>query len=259
MQDRYVGDVGDFGKYALLRALGGSDLAAQDRHTLGVVWMLFPDEQHNNDGRHVSYLDSKEYRALDPHLFDELKSIVESQKRSVAQIEQRSIFAPNTVYFGEPVFSPVKLTRPAFSLGREEQRENWYSRGYEAVSQCKLIFLDPDNGIEIRSVNKRHPKAGKYIFWDEITPFLERGQSAVVYHHTNRTAPVRKQIGSLVNEFANRLPKGTEIHPLVFRRGSCRIFWILATEQHRESLSNRMHRLLENGWDAHFQLANQNR
>ena len=44
MQDRYVGDVGDFGKYGLLRALCGGDL------TLGVVWYLYPDEEANNDG-----------------------------------------------------------------------------------------------------------------------------------------------------------------------------------------------------------------
>ena len=44
VQDRYVGDVGDFGKYGLLRALCGGDL------TLGVVWYLYPDEEANNDG-----------------------------------------------------------------------------------------------------------------------------------------------------------------------------------------------------------------
>ena len=38
MQDRYVGDIGDFGKYGLLRALCGRDLY------LGVVWYLIPDE-----------------------------------------------------------------------------------------------------------------------------------------------------------------------------------------------------------------------
>lgn len=38
MQDRYVGDIGDFGKYGLLRALCAHDLS------LGVVWYLVPDE-----------------------------------------------------------------------------------------------------------------------------------------------------------------------------------------------------------------------
>jgi hypothetical protein len=38
VQDRYVGDIGDFGKYGLLIALCGHDLS------LGVVWHLVPNE-----------------------------------------------------------------------------------------------------------------------------------------------------------------------------------------------------------------------
>jgi hypothetical protein len=51
MQDRYVGDVGDFGKYGLLRSLA-ADLS------LGVVWYLGPEESHNADGKHIGYLNS---------------------------------------------------------------------------------------------------------------------------------------------------------------------------------------------------------
>ena len=51
MQNRYVGDLGDFGKYGLLRALcvpgdalGGPELS------LGIVWYLVPDETRTGDG-----------------------------------------------------------------------------------------------------------------------------------------------------------------------------------------------------------------
>src|SRR5271155_819738 len=44
MQDRYVGDVGDFGKYALLRALAGVPGPITVR--LAIVWCRFPDESH---------------------------------------------------------------------------------------------------------------------------------------------------------------------------------------------------------------------
>ena len=47
MQDQYVGDIGDFGKYGLLRHLfgrpEGADAAPEDALRLGVVWYLFPD------------------------------------------------------------------------------------------------------------------------------------------------------------------------------------------------------------------------
>ena len=75
MQDQYVGDIGDFGKYGLLRYLTGmrDDDASEDALRLGVAWYLFPDGG-NNDGKFTDYLrnpkprDSK-LRDCDPELY----------------------------------------------------------------------------------------------------------------------------------------------------------------------------------------------
>lgn len=61
MQNRYVGDIGDFGKLGLLRQLSKTGLS------VGVNWYLTPDETHNGDGRHIGYLESK------PIYFDTMK------------------------------------------------------------------------------------------------------------------------------------------------------------------------------------------
>ena len=64
MQNRYVGDIGDYFKYGMLRRL------AKGRR-LGVMWYLFPNEDHNNDGGHLSYLDDPDtWRHYDPELYD---------------------------------------------------------------------------------------------------------------------------------------------------------------------------------------------
>ena len=60
MQNRYVADIGDYVKLAILRklALGRS---------LGVVWWLFPDEHHNADGGHREYLERQNvWKDFDP-------------------------------------------------------------------------------------------------------------------------------------------------------------------------------------------------
>ena len=44
MQDRYAGDIGDFVKLGLLRALSSGC-------KLGIAWYRFPDEDHNGDER----------------------------------------------------------------------------------------------------------------------------------------------------------------------------------------------------------------
>jgi hypothetical protein len=66
MQNRYVGDIGDYVKLAILRAL------AHDRR-LGVAWWLFPDERHNADGGHREYLErADEWKRFDSSLFEKL-------------------------------------------------------------------------------------------------------------------------------------------------------------------------------------------
>ena len=87
MQDRYAGDIGDYVKIALLRHLA-TDLK------LGVAWYLHPDEGHNEDGKHTSFLaDAGKWRHPDPSLFDALKMIV-ADERSVGAIQDiKVVFA----------------------------------------------------------------------------------------------------------------------------------------------------------------------
>ena len=81
MQNRYTGDIGDYVKYGLLRAL-------VEGRRLGVAWYLFPDKGNTGDGRHIEYLQSPDcWRSRDPDLFDTLKRIVEEIGRSVDAVE----------------------------------------------------------------------------------------------------------------------------------------------------------------------------
>ena len=65
MHDRYVGDIGDYGKLGLLRSLAAAGLR------IGVNWYRTPDENHNEDGKFTQYLRTSgegSYRAHDPLL-----------------------------------------------------------------------------------------------------------------------------------------------------------------------------------------------
>ncbi len=88
MQNRYVGDVGDFGKCGLSRYLTGQmeTPVPEPALKLGVVRYLYPDESHNADGKHTGYLDDTSdnyaaYRACDPHLY---RRVAYSLKASLA-------------------------------------------------------------------------------------------------------------------------------------------------------------------------------
>ena len=122
MQNRYVGGVGDFGKYGLLRWIcRGDEFGAALR--LGVLWYHF-DEKDNtstNDGRHVQYLGSnpsrheRNLRCCDPDLFDKMLDIVMTE-RSIKAVETKCVLPPDTLFFGERLnFSQTPLGKDPLS------------------------------------------------------------------------------------------------------------------------------------------------
>ena len=111
MRDRYVGDIGDFAKYGLLRAIGKGK-------RLGVVWYLCADLEVGNtgDGHHIAYLQRPDdWRHLDPDLFDTLKNLIDEKRRSVAEIAKSRLLG--SADFAD---EPVEVTQIAV-----RERESW--------------------------------------------------------------------------------------------------------------------------------------
>jgi hypothetical protein len=94
MQDRYAGDIGDFGKYALLQALVAANLR------LGVVWYLNPDEEENRDGKFIQY---PELRECDESLYDKTQIFLRAGSRGVAGVERAGLLPAGAVFHTEPL------------------------------------------------------------------------------------------------------------------------------------------------------------
>jgi hypothetical protein len=172
MQNRYVGDIGDYVKLAILRAL-------LPGRRVGVAWWLYPDEGHNRDGRRIEYLDRPDpWRRFDPLLFDALKKIVLAQQRNVHALEQASLM-PGA--FLEPIPCDV---HPFPERARERQR--WLDRTNTSLESADLLFVDPDNGIAPLGLKLTRRSAGKSILMAEIVALRRSGRTVVVYHHQTR-------------------------------------------------------------------------
>ena len=75
MRDQFVGDIGDFAKYGLLRALVRDGLAAR---RVGVVWYANEDDPSSSLGGEIFYLDvgAGVYYQCDPDLYGSLKTSI---------------------------------------------------------------------------------------------------------------------------------------------------------------------------------------
>jgi len=168
MQNRYAGDVGDFGKFALLRAIAFDC-------KVGIIWYLTSEaREESRDGKHLDYLRKPDrFRKLDCELFDRLNSFrdefTKSPKlRSVRQLEQCRLLK-SAAYFAEEVPIDGKL------------RMKWASKIVQSeISASEILFLDPDNGIQGDQLTHKH------VALEEISLLRHLKKPLVIYHHQTR-------------------------------------------------------------------------
>ena len=189
MKDQYVGDISDYRKYALLRAL-----TKDSSLNLGICWMLTPDDG-GNDGNHRQYLATPErWKPQDPELFDLLKRIVQlkletNYKRGAGSTGERD---EGDGIWGSPRWLPKIETSGV--LGSTQFFNEYLSdqlncrRGYIAkvknlFSQCDLVFFDPDNGLDVPTRPKGRRNSSKYLFLDEALDFWRDGASILIYQY----------------------------------------------------------------------------
>ena len=256
MQNRYVGDIGDFGKYGLLRALSGfGDALTADRQLrLGVAWYLYPDESHNADGKYTGYLNPTlsnrtRFRACDPQLYDALKHLVDEEMRLVDAVRQCEILPDNTVFYEPSLSYPARMSRPA----RQSARDNWLVGALDATVGTDLVFADPDNGISVTAdpLRKNGPK---YVFIDDLIRFTQRGQSPVIYHHLGRQGTAEQQISRLAEYLRLNLNLPGPPQALWYHRGTARAYFIVAQPQHEPIIMKNLSEFLSSPWREHFQL-----
>ena len=243
MQNRYTRDIGDFAKYGLLRTLC---LPTEDNPyglRLGVVWYLVPDEG-NGDGRFTHYLEAndrnhKSYRIWDPVLYDALQRI--GQNGRCVQAVRRSGILGISCSFYESILDWHGTTCMS---DRVIFRQTWHKNAVESTKDCDVVFLDPDNGLECKVSRYDRKRGGKFVYMDEMTPYIERGQSVIVYQHLNRICSAEAQIHGWITLIQKQLGKTHRIFGLRWHRSSGRVFFVISAQQHRPWLIERAKILL---------------
>ena len=256
MQNSYVGDIGDFGKYALLRAVCGfpetADTSPQLR--LGVVWYLHLDETNKRDGNYTGYLTETKarheaFRACAPDIYDSLRRLVVANNRNIIGIQGSGILPENTAYYDRILSYAVGTHRAK----RQTVRTNWLNGALQSTEEADVVFVDPDNGIS-ETVDPLRKNGPKFAFMDDLLRFVDRGQSLVIYHHLGRRGTAVQQIKTLATRLQVNLGLPCLPRSLWYHRGTARVYFIAANEHHAHTLDNRMESFLDGPWGDHFDL-----
>lgn len=250
MQDRYVGDIGDFGKYGLL-----SEICKKSKGSfrLGINWFYVTgEEKKRGDGRYIGYLsdenkDYRKYAVCFPDLYDKLKGIVNG-RRSIKEIEKGLILPKETIFYSNPLL-PQKNP-----FGREEDRKNWLEESLSQLKSVDIIFLDPDNGIQTDKVRKTQIKAIKYVFKDEIKKYYELGKSLIIYNHRDRKP--KPEYDRKITDSLGQIKSPNGIKVLRFKRVSVRDFIFLIQKDHQDLIDQTIDYLRSEPCDFLFEIYN---
>ena len=183
MKNKYFGDINDYKKYGLLRLLGG-----QGELETAVCWILTADDD-TTDGHRIQYLEQPEkWKGYDPTLFECLRELViESRVRAVSALEQSNIL-PNCQFYSEVM--EVNLA----------SRQRFFRKFLDFARGADLVFFDPDNGLETRSVPIGRKNSSKYLYWSEVEATYSAGHSLLIYQHLPRR-PRETFIHNIVSRF----------------------------------------------------------
>ena len=256
MQNRYVGDIGDFGKFGLLRSLLGyrdtQPVGCSLR--LGIVWYLYPDQTHNSDGKYTGYLTNASaknaaLRSCDPELYDSLRRVVIGNNRNVIGIRRSAIFPEDTTYYEKTLSYP----RGAAPASRHATRATWFEGAREATAEADVVFVDPDNGIS-ETVHPLQKNGPKFVTLNELRQFTERNQDLVIYHHLGRRGTAAQQIKNVAQSLQLKLNLSRTPWSLWYHRGTARAYFVIPQERHETILKNRLTNFLNGPWSAHFEL-----
>ncbi len=207
MKNQYVGDIGDYGKYGLLRFLVDHDIR------IGVNWYLTEDDG-SADGRFTHYLKQPSEETYDSQLYKALKKIAFRKKKTVQMVEDSGIIPGATFY------NDILMSSSLEAGARDSFRKQWFDASFPLLQDAELIFADPDNGISYRKT-ARTKDSEKFILPDEVARYYDKGKNVVYYCHKGR----RKQEDweQAKAEIKNHV-KDAQILGVTFHRGTQRSY-----------------------------------
>ena len=214
MKNQYFGDGNDYSKYGILRIL--CDCFPSD---VAVCWMLTPDDSTTDGTQHRDYINKPEkYRHCDPHVFDQLRELIINHKANDVSHAQRVIGKHNLKFIDTIIPDDLEGRAKYFDMVKRE------------ISDCDLVFFDPDVGLAPDSVKKGSKDSSRHLFWDELADFYnEQHKSILLYQHFQRS-----QHDAFVRECVDKIKEHTKPFHVYSLKDTRVVYFLIPQREHRD-------------------------
>ena len=108
-----------------------------------------------------------------------------------------------------------------------KERVAYFDRLSSAIKNTDIVFFDPDNGIEVKSVPYGKKNSSKYVYLKEIKETYSSGHSVLIYQHFPR-----KEHRSYVKNIVKRLKSIDGLETVLSFSTSNVVFILLPQKRH---------------------------
>ena len=229
MKNQYAGDIGDYTKLGILRGLENAGFS------IGLNWYLTPDEPEHSktftDGKHTKFLEF-DCDTPDIDLYCALQKIGLSNNRTVARLERAKLFE-NTLFWNK--------------ILEGKSRDKWHLEALKKLGKRDVIFLDPDNGLEVKSTNPYSKNGNKYTTYKEAADYYVQGATVIIYNHRDRK-PKNEYLKRFYRFIDMEETKNAKMFYLRASRYSVRDYLFLVQERHFSDLERAIDNFLATEW-----------
>ncbi len=105
-----------------------------------------------------------------------MRRIIKSRKRNVDRIRRLKVLPTAKYAFGQNCYIPQDKI----------SREIYFLSALQELAECKLIFFDPDTGLQTDSKPCGRKGSEKYLYYSEVKRAFDEGHSLLIYQHFPR-------------------------------------------------------------------------
>jgi hypothetical protein len=110
-------------------------------------------------------------------------------------------------------------------------RAEYFDGFLDLARDADLLFFDPDNGMEIKSLPLGRKNSDKYLYWNEVATAFQRGHSLLVYQHFGR-----QKRDPFIQDLAQEFGKETGVGTVYSFRTPNVVFFLVPQTDHQKLL-----------------------